>query len=314
MTMKRIKLILLLAFGFYHIGHAGQDPLYTQFMTNPFLINPALTGTYPYYQIITNNRLQWVGLADAPITNTISMYGPMVNQPMGVGGYIMQDKWGPTSQISISGTYAYNYGIAEDLKISMGMMLGFFQYKIDGSDLRAAEVDRYFTPGEIYTNFKPDASVGVYLYSSVYHAGFAVTNLFGNKLQFDDQYIENGDTLNHTTFSRLKQHFYLHGGYKYFVNTEIAVEPSLIVRKVTALPMQLDFNVRCFYGKRAWDGNSFWGGLSYRTQDAINVMVGVVYQRKIEVGYSYDITINNTRAYHSGSHELMINFKFNSIK
>jgi type IX secretion system PorP/SprF family membrane protein len=93
---------------------SSQDPLYTQFMTNPYLLNPALTGTYNYYQIIMNNRLQWLGLADAPITNTISMYGPMVNHPMGVGGYIMQDKFGPESKFSLNGTYAYNYSIAED--------------------------------------------------------------------------------------------------------------------------------------------------------------------------------------------------------
>jgi type IX secretion system PorP/SprF family membrane protein len=313
--MKKFIFIILFIGMAVQIAWSGQDPLYTQFMTNPYLINPGLTGTYPYYQIIANNRLQWVGFADAPITNTISMYGPMVSQPMGVGGYIMQDKWGPESKISFCGTYAYNYGLAEDLKLSMGLMLGMYQYKIDGTDLHIEQPDRYFVSGEIYQNFKPDASVGFYLYSSTYNVGLSVTDLFGNKLKYDDNTsLADADTTTRSKISRIKQHIYLHGGYKYFINHEFAVEPAIVFKKVTAIPLQMDLNARVWYGKRSWNGDKVWAGLSYRTKDAINVMVGYIYQRKIEIGYSYDITLNKTRVYQSGTHELMITFKFNNIK
>ncbi len=292
---------------------SNQDPLYTQFMTNPYLINPALTGTYNHYQIIANNRIQWMGAADAPITNTFSMYGPMVQNPMGIGGYIMQDKFGPESKLSINATYGYNYAIGEDLKVSAGLMIGMFQHKIDGSGLRLKDDDDpYFTEGEIYQNFKPDASFGTYLYSSLYHVGFSITDLFGNKLQFENDVDEYDST--RSTFSRIKRHYYLHGGYKYFINQEIAIEPAVVFRKVAATPIQMDFNVRVWYGKRAWNGNQFWGGLSYRTGDAINVMVGFIYQKKIEIGYSYDIGVNKLRTQHYGSHELMVTFRFNDIK
>jgi type IX secretion system PorP/SprF family membrane protein len=312
--MRKIAFsLILLSFAASKIW-AGQDPLYTQFMTNPYLINPALTGTYNHYQIITNNRIQWIGQADAPITNTISMYGPMVNHPMGIGGYIMQDKFGPESKISINATYGYNYSISEDLKISLGLMVGMFQHKIDGSGLNIKDVDDpYFTEGQIYQNFKPDASMGAYLYSSLYHVGFSVTDLFGNKLQFSND-VTSEDTIARSTISRMKQHFYLHGGYKYFITPEFAIEPSVIFRKVGAVPLQMDINARAWYGKRSWNGNNVWGGLSYRTGDAINLMVGFIYQKKIEVGYSYDIGISKFRAYHSGSHELMVTFRFNDIK
>lgn len=294
-------------------GFASQDPLYTQFMTNPFLINPALTGTYNHYQIIANNRVQWVGMSNAPITNTISMYGPMVEQPMGVGGYIMNDIAGAESKTSINGTYAYNYSISEYLKVSMGLMLGIYQHKIDGGQLNIEDTgDPYFTEGAVYQNYKPDASVGAYVYTSTYSGGFAVTNLFGNKLEFESS--EETDTTSRSTLSKMKQHFYLHGGYKYLINTEFAVEPALLVRKVGGTPFQLDFNVRGWYGKRAWNGNKFWGGVSYRSGDAINILVGFIYHTKVELGYAYDININPLNTYNSGSHEVMITFRFNDIK
>lgn len=311
--MKKITLIGLLIWSSL-TAWSGQDPLYTQFMTNPYLINPALTGTYPYYQIIANNRIQWLGMTDAPITNTLSMYGPFKSQPMGVGGFIMSDIVGPESKLSINATYAYNYAIGEDLKISMGLMLGMLQYKIDGSRLRAEEYDPFFTPGETYSQIKPDGTVGVYVYSSTYNGGISVTNLFGNKLEFGSPAPDDTNTYDRNLVSRLSQHFYIHGGYKYYVNRDIAVEPTLILRKVTATPLNVDFNVRGWYGQRAWDGTKLWAGVGYRHKDAVSILVGVLYQRKIEFGYTYDIGINNLNPYHSGSHEIMINFRFNNFQ
>jgi type IX secretion system PorP/SprF family membrane protein len=306
--MKKLTIILsTILFGCILKVHSQLDPLYTQFMTNPYIINPALAGTYPYYQLMLNSRLQWVGLADAPITNVISMYGPTVNQPMGLGGYIVHDVTGPTSNTSAQLTYAYNYGITEDLKISMGLGLGFRQFKIDGSNLNTQYDDPSFKEGTVYTQVKPDATLGVYLYSSTYHGGMAVTNLFGNQLSFE----ENDSS---SIINRLKQHFYIHAGYKYLINREMAIEPTLIFRKVGAVPLQMDFNVRFWYGKRQWDNTKLWGGISYRTGDAVTILLGTTIKRKIEIGYSYDMGINKLRSYNGGSHEIMIGFKFNDIK
>jgi len=304
--MRKITFITILLLSCVLKVSSNLDPLYTQFMTNPFLINPALAGTYPYYQIITNSRLQWAGFTDAPITNVISMFGPTINQPMGLGGYIMHDATGPTSKTSINFSYAYTYGISEDLKISMGLSVGLFQYKIDGTGKTATE-DHVYIPGQTFTQYGPDATLGFYLYSSTYHAGLASTNLLGNKLKI-------GEDTAITNLSRLSRHYYLHGGYKYMINRELSIEPTIIFRKVVAIPLQVDFNVRVWYGKRTWEQSKIWGGLSFRSRDAVTIMVGFVYQRKIEIGYSYDIGINKLRTYHYGTHEVMIGFKFNDIK
>lgn len=303
--MKKIALLLLFALLIVDVAKASQNPLYSQFMTNPFVINPALAGTYPYYQINLNSRLQWVGMTDAPMTNVISMHGPMVSQPMGLGGYFMHDVTGPTSNTSFNASYAYNYSIAEDLKISMGLTLGIKQYKIDGLQVLNPD-DPFYQSGQVLSKLAPDAAFGVYVYSSIYHGGIAITQLFGNKLKFGADSIP-GD-------SRLNQHIFVHGGYKYLINREMSVEPTLILRKVKATPLQIDFNCRFWYGARQWNNNKLWGGVSYRSQDAISILVGVLYQRKIEFGYSYDIGINKFRSNHGGSHEISIGFKFNDIK
>jgi type IX secretion system PorP/SprF family membrane protein len=304
--MRKVTLISILLLGCLLEAFPQQNPLYSQFMTNPFLINPALAGTYPYYQIMLNSRVQWVGFTDAPMTNVISMYGPTVKKPMGLGGYIMYDVYGATSITLIKLSYAYNYAISENLKISMGLALGLKQFKISGNMTIADPGDKTYQPGYTFTKLYPDASWGAYLYSSTYHIGLAITNLFGNKVEYGI------DTV--TNLSKLKQNFYLHGGYKYNVSRELSIEPTVVFKKITATPVQMDLDVRAWYGKRQWDRTKLWGGVSYRTGDAISILLGIIYQRKIEFGYSYDIGINKLRGYNSGSHEIMIGFKFNDIK
>lgn len=305
--MKKLTILYLTILLITRLGFSAQDPLGSLFMTNPYLINPGLTGTFDYYQILTNSRMQWTGFTDAPMTNYISLYGPMVKQPMGLGGYIMSDIIGPESITSFNFTYAYHYGVMEDLKVSMGLKLGMVQHKFDNLTFEDPN-EPIYKEGQVYQTLKPDASLGLYAWSSYYHAGVSVTNLFGNKLQFEE------DT---TAFvSRLKQHVYIHGGYNYFVNRELRLEPQLIFRTTAATAMQMEINVRAWYGRRQWNDNSLWGGFSFRTGEKnLTFVFGVFAQKKIEVGYAYDLPLNKEfGTYHNGSHELVIGFKFNDIR
>ena len=54
----------------------------------------------------------------------------------------------------------------------------------------------------------------------------------------------------------------------------------------------------------------FWGGFSYRTDDAVAVMVGVTLLKKLNIAYSYDYSITTIRKYNQGSHEIMLNYNF----
>jgi type IX secretion system PorP/SprF family membrane protein len=294
---KFAPLLIILLFSMNIKGQ--QKPLTSLFMTNPFAINPALAGTHNYFQIISNNRFQWVGFKDAPITNTLSIFGPVVKYPMGWGGTITYDVAGAISIGSIHGSYAYYYAVNEDMKVSMGLNLGIMQYKIDLANITVEDINDpvYYNAKETY--YPLDATVGIYCYSSTYHVGLVATNLLNNKFKIGDQ---------PTGLSKLKSHFYLVAGYKYFINREWAVEPSLILKKVTPAPYQLDFNAR------GWYRNMVWMGLSYRTQEALSILAGYIYNKKIQICYSYDIVLNQMRAYNFGSHEFTLSYRFDDIK
>jgi len=76
-----------------------------------------------------------------------------------------------------------------------------------------------------------------------------------------------------------------------------------MIKKVGALPIQIDLNLRGVY-------NDFlWAGLSYRTTDAVVVLFGLDYNQS-SFGYSYDITTSSIRIPSAGTHGLLYSYRF----
>ncbi|MDP4207585.1 MAG: type IX secretion system membrane protein PorP/SprF [Bacteroidota bacterium] len=300
--MKKILTFSILLLAFLKPLFAQQEPQYTLYMLNPFLINPAIAGTYDYYQIRTNHRFQWTGLKDAPVTNSISAFGPHSKKPLGFGGSIYNDITGPTSQTGINGVCAYNYQVSTEIKVSGGLQLGLMQYKVDGTKITTHdEVTDPVLGKEVYTSLLPDASFGVYAYATSFYGGISVQHLFYNKF-----HLSNTDTAG----NRLRLHYNLIGGYRYDITGrgEWILEPCLILKKVVSTPYQFELNAKLIYN------DMIWGGFSYRTQDAFSIVLGYTYQKRIFVGYSYDLSMNDLRKYSIGSHEVVIGYNFDALK
>jgi type IX secretion system PorP/SprF family membrane protein len=298
--MKRLLSLILLCLATGYLTFAQQDPLSTMFMTNPFVLNPAIAGTNPYFQVNSSSRFQWIGLGDAPITNSMSVFGPIVKYPMGWGGTINYDVYGPISTGTVHGSYAYQYNINEDMNVSAGLSVGIMQFKIDYDRISMYdELDPVLNAKETY--YIPDANVGFYFWSSTYNVGLVFKHILNNRINIYK-------STSRDSSSRLKPHIYLTGGYKYYINRDWAIEPGLVLKKVWPAPFQLDINVR------VWYRNMMWGGLSYRTQEALSIMLGYTYERKIYIGYSYDLVLNPNIAHNFGSHEIMLGYRFNDIK
>jgi len=281
------------------MARAQQSPMYTQYMFNKFLYNPAVAGIDPFFQIRSNHRFQWVGISDPPITNSISYYGPHGNLPMGYGGYIYYDVTGPTTKAGATGAYAYNVGITGDIRLSMGVSVGIMQYRVDGTQINLKDPSDQALEEAIYSSIVPDANFGVFMYTENYWAGFSTSQLINTKVKLYEQ---------KTGLNKLKAHFYLTGGYLFVINNDFKIEPSLILKGTAPVQIQLDLNTRVIYQ------DMVWLGLSVRTRDALSLLIGYAYDNKIHIGYSYDFTITDLRKYNSGTHEIMIGYRFSDIK
>ncbi len=298
--MRRVTHIILLTIIASSTGLFGQQlPQYTQYMFNDFVINPAIAGVHDFYQIRTNHRFQWVGLLDPPVTNSIAFYGPHANLDMGYGGYIYNDVTGPTSRTGITGSYAYNIAITGDIRLSMGISASMMQFRIDGTQLNPKDVSDPSILNMVSTTYLPDAGLGVYLYGEGFYVGLSAAQLLNNNLKIFDN--KNG-------LNRLKTHINLTGAYRFEVDPDWVLEPSVMI-KGTA-PKELNFDITA---KTEWK-KMVWGAVSYRFHEAIGILAGYSYEETLFFGYAYDIGITSLRKYNTGTHEIMIGYRFNDIK
>ncbi len=276
----------------------------TQFMLNNYTVNPAVVGTHNYFQARTNHRFQWIGMSDAPITNVVSVYGPLTKNPMGFGALFYNDITGPTSRTGLLGSYAYNIALTDEIRISAGLSVGFMAFRVDASKFDLGDNTNYATDRALLTfqsktSVVPDAAVGVYMYASHYYVGAACQQLIGNTLTLYGHPVRE---------NALRRSFYAHGGYLIYLSENFDLEPSVIVKWSPPSPFQFDLNVKATYLTRVW------AGISYRHLDAVSFMIGYRHDNRILFGYSFDFSYTRLRAYTGGSHELMIGYQFDKLK
>ncbi len=297
-----VRIITFITFLFLSaIAFSQQLPQYTQYMFTKLAYNPGYAGAGSGICVQGLVRQQWVGFKEtgedgntynvAPETYVVSIHSPIKFLRGGLGATIIQDKIAYQNNITLNVMYAYQTTLgAGDLGIGLQLSLlsksiDFSKYRpIDGTDPlidgKAEETDMIF-----------DVGLGLYYrMPDQYYLGLSVLQLLESKSAYE------------STSAKLKRQINLVGGYEFaFPNLpSIDVLPSFMI-KTDGASMQLDLSALLRYR------NQFWGGLSFRYQDCVALIVGMEY-KNFNIGYSYDI---NTSAIGSwGSHEIRLGYCF----
>jgi len=294
---KSVMMLCLLALG--TSAYAQQLPQYSQYILNRYVINPASAGSENYFVGQTNYRNQWAGIKDAPSTYILSVNGP-ISSNMGIGGYLFSDVTGPTRRNGFNFSYSYILQLNSELRLSMALNAGLLQYTVDGTEITFADESDNVISSAREDNLFPDAGFSLYLFGPNYFFGASAPQLIRNQLDFERSIQD--------PTGRLTNHYFITGGYTYEINDLFEVEPSLLLKYVSPVPLQYEFSVRGIYDNMAWLG------LSYRKTDAIVLLAGYTLQDNISVGYSYDLIQSEIGNYSGGSHEIMLSVRFNRRK
>ena len=59
---------------------AQQQPHYTQYVINNYILNPAVSGIENYTDVKIGHRHQWTGINDAPVTTYLTVHTPIGTQ------------------------------------------------------------------------------------------------------------------------------------------------------------------------------------------------------------------------------------------
>jgi len=71
---------------------AQQIPLYGQYFYNPFIYNPAFTGSDDVANVYLIHRAQWLDMPGHPTTTALTLDGAIKPKKIGVGVSIYSDK------------------------------------------------------------------------------------------------------------------------------------------------------------------------------------------------------------------------------
>ncbi len=311
--IKQVLLIIVLSAASVFAGSGQQLPLYSQYMMNSFLMNPAVAGNDGLTSFSLTAREQWLGFENAPRTVAVSGQSRLLrnspirrsrsvrNRPtlmsrsgnVGVGGYIFNDRNGIIDRTGFQGTYAYHIQMAQN-QLSFGIALTGYQLKLDDRNILLHNEDDPLLMNNRQALYVPDVNLGIYFRSPGYYAGFSTAQLLESALKFgSDGYRDY----------KMLRHYYLMTGYGFFLPNGITIEPSILVQATFESQVQVDLNTRVYYR------DDYWGGISYRTNGALIMMGGVKVDR-FYFGYAFDYSLSSIRKHSLGSHEFMASVKF----
>jgi len=303
--MKKYSLTVLISI-WVLTSFAQQRPQYTQYMINPFLLNPAVSGTEDYTDIRAGYRKQWAGFEGAPRTMYLSAHTNIgkhlvtnnrsrhkKNGFHGIGGIVTNDAIGPTTTTTVSLAYSYHMKISKKVFVSLGLMGGFNQFTVDPSKFIANNNNDASLTGQSKIGMG-DITAGAWVYSDKFFAGASMAQLAPSIT-----FTKSSEQMNYT----LTKHYFIMAGYRIPLGYDLALIPSFIIKATAPAPLSFDINAKIRYK------DFLWAGVSYRNKNAIAGMVGIIINNMFDVSYSYDYVTNDIRHYTGGSHEIVIGYR-----
>ncbi len=289
---------------------AQQEVQFTQNMFNHMAINPGFAGLNKQICAKMLARQQWLGFKDgddkvSPQTYLFSINSNINPIRGGLGLTIYSDKLGYFDNTGVKLAYSYHYYSPFGFPgvLGIGVEGGFANLKIDYAKFKPNQTGDPLLNGGEETTMAFDIAFGLY-YRIPNQMYIAISST---------QMLQTQSSLPGTLVPpKLKRHYFVTAGYDYALpnNPSIVLQPSVFVKSdITAI--QYDINCLAVYNNR------FWGGLSYRSVDAVAFIFGAnpFTSGKFEtlkLGYAYDFTTSalgrNGRS--SGSHELMVGYCF----
>lgn len=288
---------------------AQQDPHFSQYMFNKSYWSPALTAADDKGSISLLSRAQWLGYeptfeqdGGAPSTQFLNFSTPVTLKkiPLGVGVNLVYDKLGVLNNLEAQVSIAYHKNLNRGT-LSFGIRPGLINRTLDFSKLRFVDPSDPKNIQRKESQAVVDLAFGVGYSTENYVLAAGVNHLLRPKMDYGLD--GAGDSNN-----KMSMIYNLYGEYIYRLTYNIDLTPSILVTSdINAF--SLDLSVIATYNEK------LWGGLSYRNNEAMTLLMGYSFlsDKQLKAGYSFDYVIKEQTAKEPTSHEIFIRYDLPSI-
>ncbi len=293
--------ILMLSF---YACLAQQQPLYTQFMYNKQVYNPAYVSVEGTPSIGLVYRTQWIGIEGAPDFQGLNFAMPLRNDRIGIGVNLKRVSIGLTNEILLEGLYGYRFDLGTG-SLNLGMQLSLKSFNINFNG------DNVFTSDGISNDpAVQEGSRSNQIFNFGLGAYYRTDNLF---FGLSIPRVQNVDlnTTSEFVLSQEERHIYGMLGASFDLNENISLTPQLLFRWVKNTPSDLDVNFSARYQRKYTAGLTYrLGGDSNSFGESLDAIFSMQVNEKILIGFAYDYTLSAIRKQSSGSLEFIAKYRF----
>lgn len=275
---------------------AQQDPIYSQYMLNPLVINPAYAGLANNLNLNGSYRIQWFGLEGQPNTFNLNGSTSLVDNKVGVGFMFSHDQIGNTKNTEVNASFAYKLDLGHDRTLSFGMQAGLLNYRIDNSDLNVFdEDDAAFMNNERGT--KLNLGAGLILKGQDFLIGLSVPRLLPTTFEAGE-----------SEFELYNQHYYLFGAYVFYLNEQMKFKPTALVRALKGAPASVDVGANFIFN------SIHTAGVFTRNFKTYGILLQTLYREKFRFGYVFELPTNKSVGTNFTTHEISLGVRLSVFK
>jgi len=272
------------------LSSAQDIPLFSQKLTNSFIYNPALAG-HTFGSITFAHRKSFANVNGSATSNFLSVHSPIKNHKLGIGANLFTEQVNVFKNIYASGAFAYHLTLGGSNTLSMGVSAEYNNLGFDIGNLNfESGVDEL-----LISESSVDFSFGMNYSHKYFKGGIAVNRLATN--------------LELTSKAGILSEFY--SGYAAGMiplrNGLDILEPTFTFRKFSDVSDAWDIGLFYTYN------NMILAGASWRKGDILSLTAGFQINKKLLLGYSYELVNNNFGSDLGATSELTIRYDFNNI-
>lgn len=275
---------------------AQQDPLYSQYINNPFVLNPAYAGLTNNLNTAISYRRQWTGFEGSPTTINANGHMSLVNNTMGAGVMMVSDNIGASSVNEAYGAYSYRIRVTGDKVLSFGLQAGIINTRTNNTKLNQRDPDDPLFETEISVT-SPGVGAGIILTDHKFFIGFSVPRLLDVK--------GNAGDFNTVLYTR---HYYAMGSYILFINERMRFKPSVLIKAVSGSPVSFDLNAALVLYE------NYTAGILTRDLNTYGLFLQALLNDSLRLGYTFEVPTGNSVGASYSTHEIMLGVRFNVLR
>jgi len=286
--MKKILILIIVAFVTLN-SYSQTTPQFSQKELNLSSYNPAAIGSEINHILKLQYRTQWVGFEGNPTTQALT-YNGAVTKSVGLGASLYYDKTGPVRNYGLNLGYAYHL-LFQKFNLGLGISASASQYQFNTDEILFHDINDPLVNGSVLkSKIVPDVNAGLFMYNKKFYFGLSTEQMLSSKIK------------DATATIPALQKYYGMLGVNFTFENQLVLAPHTMVMMNSLSPFQYEVGLRANFPQ------GFLTDITYRSNDAVTFMLGVYFQKRIMLAYSYDFVYSDIRSYHSGSHELSLIF------